>query len=114
MIHDEFLTAQTRLFSSIADPIRLQILKLLQQKGPMSVTGIYETLSRPQNLISHHLNCLKTCGLVQVEKKGRRAIYQVADTEIPKILKWAEKQVVTQAERILSCKMVSPGKSMVE
>ncbi|MFQ5544093.1 MAG: ArsR/SmtB family transcription factor, partial [Nitrospiria bacterium] len=79
MIQNDLLVAQVRLFSAIADPIRLQILKLLNEKGAMHVTKIYEILSRPQNLISHHLNCLKTCGLVRVEKKGRFAIYEIAD-----------------------------------
>jgi len=107
MIQDDFLSAQVRLFAAISDPVRLRILRLLQQKGALHVTKIYETLSKPQNLVSHHLSCLKTCGLVRVEKKGRLAIYQLAEAEIPQILDWAEKQVLAQAERILSCKVVS-------
>jgi len=107
VIQDDFLRAQVRLFASIADPLRLQVLRLLQQKGPMHVTNIYESLSKPQNLVSHHLNCLKTCGLVRVEKVGRRMIYEIADAEIAHILAWAEKQVLAEAERILSCKMAS-------
>jgi DNA-binding transcriptional ArsR family regulator len=106
MIQDELLSAQVGLFAALADPTRLQILKLLHQKGPMHVTKIYETLGKPQNLISHHLNCLKTCGLATVEKQGRMAIYRISDPEIDQILDWAEKQVVTQAERILSCSLV--------
>lgn len=106
MIQDELLSAQVVLFSALADATRLQILKLLHQKGPMHVTKIYEALGKPQNLISHHLNCLKTCGLAAVEKRGRMAIYRIADPEIDQILDWAEKQVVSQAERILSCRLV--------
>ncbi|HZR46430.1 MAG TPA: metalloregulator ArsR/SmtB family transcription factor, partial [Candidatus Manganitrophaceae bacterium] len=68
MIQDKLLAAQVGLFTALADPTRLKILKLLHQKGPMHVTKIYETLGKPQNLISHHLNCLRTCGLVTVEK----------------------------------------------
>ncbi|MCG3117735.1 MAG: metalloregulator ArsR/SmtB family transcription factor [Candidatus Manganitrophus sp. SA1] len=112
MIQDELLSAQVGLFSALADPTRLQILKLLHQKGPMHVTKINETLGKPQNLISHHLQCLKTCGLAVVEKQGRMAIYRVATAEIEHILDWAQKQVIAQAERILSCRMVgesAPG-----
>ena len=108
MLNDPFLTAQVRLFSAIADPIRLRILRLLHQKGAMPVTKIYESLAKPQNLISHHLNCLKTCGLVRVEKRGRMAIHQTADPEIATILDWAEQWVIRQAEGILSCRVVAP------
>lgn len=44
MIQNDLLVAQVRLFSAIADPIRLQILKLLNEKGAMHVTKIYEIL----------------------------------------------------------------------
>ena len=110
MISDELLSAQVGLFSALADPTRLQILKLLHQKGPMSVTQIYEILERAQNLISHHLSCLKTCGLVTVEKQGRMAVYSIANPEVDHILDWTEKQVLSQAERILSCKVVGGKK----
>lgn len=106
MIQDELLAAQVGLFSALADPTRLQILKLLHQKGPMHVTKIYEILERPQNLVSHHLNCLKTCGLVTVKKQGRMAIYSIANPEIDRILDWTQRQVIDQAERILSCRVV--------
>ncbi len=106
MAQDELLAAQVGFFSALADPTRLQILKLLHQKGPMNVTQIYEILGRPQNLVSHHLNCLKTCGLVTVEKQGRMAIYSIANPEIDHILDWTQRQVIDQAKRILSCKVV--------
>lgn len=44
MVQDELLAAQVCLFSALADPTRLQILKLLHQKGPMGVTKMYEIL----------------------------------------------------------------------
>lgn len=39
---------------------------------------------KPQNLTSHRLNCLKTCGLATVKKQDRMAIYRIADPEIDK------------------------------
>ena len=91
---DELLAAQVGVFAALADPTRLQILRLLHSSGPTSVTKIYETLGRRQNLISHHLNCLRTCGLVIVEKEGRMAIYGLAHPEIARMLDWAEKRVL--------------------
>ena len=106
MIQDELLAAQVGLFSALADPTRLQILELLHQKGPMAVTQIYETLEKAQNLISHHLTCLKTCGLVIAEKQRRLTFYSLSNREIDRILDWSQKQVLNQAERILSCSIV--------
>lgn len=113
MKRDDLLAAQVGLFAALADPTRLQILSLLQAKGPMHVTEIYETLDRRQNLVSHHLNCLRACGLVTVEKQGRLAIYALAHPEIARMLEWAEKRVLDQAERILSCRIVGkrPGRN---
>lgn len=110
MVQDRLLAAQVGLFSALADSTRLCILKLLHRKGPMGVTKIYEMLEKPQNLVSHHLCCLKSCGLVTVEKQGREAIYSVSNQEIAHILDWTEKQVITQAEQILSCRMVGKKK----
>jgi len=111
MMQNELLQAQVGLFSAMADSTRLAILKLLHRKGPMSVTKIYEMLEKSQNLISHHLRCLKTCGLVTVEKRGRMAIYSIANPEMARILDWTERQVIHQAERILSCRIVGKKKS---
>ena len=106
MIQDELLAAQVGLFSALADSTRLQILELLHQKGPMPVTQIYETLGKAQNLVSHHLACLKTCGLVIAQKQGRLSFYGISNPEIDRILEWSQKQVLNQAERILSCRIV--------
>ena len=111
MIQGELLQAQVGLLSAMADSTRICILRLLHQKGPMGVTKIYEILEKSQNLVSHHLNCLKTCGLVTVEKRGRMAIYSLANPEIARILDWTERQVINQAEQILSCRVVGKKKS---
>jgi len=111
MIQSELLKAQVGLFSAMADSTRLCILRLLHQKGPIGVTKIYEVLEKSQNLISHHLGCLKTCGLVTVEKRGRMAIYSIANPEIAHILDWTENQVIDQAKQILSCKVVGKKKA---
>lgn len=105
-IDDEMLAAQVGLFAALGDPTRLRILRLLRDKGPLHVTEIYETLNRRQNLVSHHLTCLKICGLVAVEKKGRLAVHALAHPEFARILDWAEKRVLDRAERILSCRVV--------
>jgi len=106
MIQGQLLEAQVGLLSAMADPTRLCILRLLHGKGPMSVTKIYEVLGKSQNLVSHHLRCLSTCGLVTVEKRGRMAIYSLANPEIARILDWTEREVINQAEQILSCRVV--------
>jgi hypothetical protein len=39
------------------------------------------------------------------------AIYSLANPEIARILDWTERQVINQAEQILSCRVVGKKKS---
>jgi len=58
----------------INEPNRLKILCLLK-KHKMCVCGIEESLSLPQNLVSHHLGVLKDYGLLSSEREGQKIIY---------------------------------------
>ncbi len=65
------------IFKALSDPNRLQILNLLLQSDRtnselMAITGLR------QNLLSHHLNMLTACGLVQIHRSigdARRHYY---------------------------------------
>lgn len=64
------------LLKVLGEANRLKILYLLQ-KGSLCVCEIFESLSLPQNLTSHHLGVLKKVGLVDDEKKGLRVYYSL-------------------------------------
>ena len=60
---------------AIGEPNRLKILCLLK-KNKLCVCEIFEQLSLPQNLTSHHLKILKDAELVLSKKEGLKVIYK--------------------------------------
>ncbi len=106
MIHADMNTARAHLFRALGDMTRLEILKLLDNAGSLSVSEICGRLKKEQNLISHHLGCLKNCGLVKTERNGRSIIYSIKDEKILKLLEIADSHIVNVLEGILSCEVV--------
>lgn len=64
-------------FQLLCDPHRQDIILLLSESGPLTVSEItaQSTLSRPA--ISHHLKLLREQGLVEAEKRATERYYSV-------------------------------------
>ncbi len=60
---------------AIAHPMRIAIIGLLEQKEQMNVTEIYESLRIEQASASHHLNILKTKGVLESRRSGKNTFY---------------------------------------
>lgn len=78
---------QATLFSVLADPTRLKLLRLLsQQREPdaLCVNALAYRLGVTQPAVSQHLKVLKDAGLVQGEKRGYRAHYFVKQEALNK------------------------------
>ncbi len=65
----------TRILAATSDPVRLEIIFLLDHGDKMNVGQIssHFRLSRPA--ISHHLKVLKDAGIVRSEKSGQEIFY---------------------------------------
>ena len=65
----------TRILAATSDPVRLEIIFLLDHGDKMNVGQIssHFRLSRPA--ISHHLKVLKDAGVVRSEKSGQEIFY---------------------------------------
>ena len=71
---------QATLFSVLADPTRLKLLKLLlQHREPdaLCVNALAHHLGVTQPAVSQHLKVLKNAGLVKGQKRGYRVHYFV-------------------------------------
>jgi ArsR family transcriptional regulator len=71
---------QAALFSVLADPTRLKLLRLLSQQrepGVLCVNALAHRLGVTQPAVSQHLKLLKNAGLVKGEKRGYRVHYFV-------------------------------------
>lgn len=80
------LELQAAFWQAFSHPIRLRVLAELRHDGPLNVGELAERLHLGQGHLSNHLSCLRSCGLVQVESRGRFAYYRVADPRIHLLL----------------------------
>ena len=71
---------QAAVFSALADPTRLKLVKLLQrQRDPdaLCVNALAGLLGVTQSAVSQHLRVLKAIGLVKGERRGYHIHYFV-------------------------------------
>ncbi|AEB95271.1 MULTISPECIES: ArsR/SmtB family transcription factor [Metallosphaera] len=92
------------LFSALSDYTRLEIVLLLLEREA-SVQEISLSLNKSQSLISHHLACLRNCGVVEVKKRGKNSIYSVTN-DVKAILDQAISHVSKHSKQILACDIV--------
>ncbi len=70
-------------FKNLANPLKVDIIVSLNLK-PKSVGEIVNDLKVEQSKISHALSSLKSCNIVQVERRGKERFYSLnKDTIIP-------------------------------
>lgn len=65
----------SQLFKACGDPLRLQILQVLQNDtfGVLELTQLFET---KQSGMSHHLKVLSNAGLVEAQREGNAIFYR--------------------------------------
>lgn len=110
MIGGDLQTARAHFFKALGDRTRLDILKMLSEEQPLSVTEIYQKLGHAQNLISHHLTCLKNCGLLTAEKRGKQVFYRIRNKKVLKLLNFTDTYIKDVLESVLFCEVVSDQK----
>ncbi len=70
---------------AIAHPMRIAIIDLLHEKQ-LSVTEIYEKLDIEQASASHHLNILKTKGVLASKRNGKKIFYSLKNQTLTEII----------------------------
>ncbi len=64
---------------ALSDPTRLVLAAALREGGELCVCDLAWISARAQNLVSHHLRVLKTCGLVRSRRSGKLVMYSLTD-----------------------------------
>lgn len=77
--------AAGELLKVLAAPARLAIVAELVEQ-PRFVHELVERLGVSQPLVSHHLRILRGARLVGVERRGREAVYSLADQHVGHIV----------------------------
>src|SRR5690349_8175919 len=70
------------LLRELADPLRLSVVDQLFNKGSATVSELAMHLGVPMPQLSNHLRRLREAGLVKVERRGRHAVYELADPSL--------------------------------
>ncbi|HDH28403.1 MAG TPA: ArsR family transcriptional regulator [Euryarchaeota archaeon] len=99
--------AETYFFKALSDETRLKILELLKDQEELSVSELCNQIEKEQATVSHHLACLRNCGLVSTRREGKNVIYSLnCEDRIKTILELAEGHVRNAVEDILRCEVV--------
>lgn len=107
MLDRDFTRAKVALLNALADETRLEILDFLQRRKEATVSEILKEVGREQSAISHHLSCLRSCGLVSTRRHGRFMYYSLnGKARVSKILDLTDRHVSEVLEGILACRVV--------
>lgn len=91
-----------RVFAGISDPTRLQIVLLLLAQE-RNVSELVSLVGVSQGRVSIHLQCLRWCGFVQSERRGKFVYYRVCHPHVQQLIKLAQEMVVMHGEQLASC-----------
>ncbi|MEO7908247.1 MAG: metalloregulator ArsR/SmtB family transcription factor [Roseiflexaceae bacterium] len=91
-----------RVFAGMSEPARLQILLLLLD----SECNVSELVSRTgisQGRVSMHLQCLRHCGFVASERRGKFVYYRVRDGRVRELIQRAQELAADYTAELASC-----------
>ena len=100
-------TAAARFFRVLGDPTRLKILELLGE-GERTVGELVSAVGQPQPRVSTHLACLRHCGFVRTERRGKEVVYRLALDGLDGIVGGASEAMAPIAERLATCSRIGP------
>src|SRR5258708_39858603 len=98
-------SAAARFFRVLGDPTRLRILELLQN-SERTVSELVTEVAQPQPRVSTHLACLRHCGFVETERRGKEIVYRLVLDGLHGILVRALGALSPVAEPLATCTRV--------
>ncbi|PHI18260.1 transcriptional regulator [Lewinellaceae bacterium SD302] len=78
IINQDNLELSTEVLRALAHPLRMKILKFIDQQNEINVNKIYSSLGLEQSITSQHLRILRTAGLVETERHGKYIHYRLS------------------------------------
>jgi ArsR family transcriptional regulator len=88
------------LIQVISDPTRIQIMKTLSDNQSLCGKDILGHFSITQPTLSHHMNLLCSCGLVDSVKEGKYVRYQLNRDGVGKIVQLFEKLILEKSDPV--------------
>ncbi|NND07857.1 MAG: winged helix-turn-helix transcriptional regulator [Saprospiraceae bacterium] len=78
------------ILKTVAHPLRLGIIHILEQHPRLSVSQICTMLGSEQSLTSHHLQNMKLKGLLSAKRDGRSVLYSLKERDVSLIIECLE------------------------
>jgi len=78
------------ILKTVAHPMRLGIVHLLEQYPQLSVSQICEMLGTEQSLTSHNLQNMRLKGILSVQRQGRSMLYSLKEKDVSLIIECLE------------------------
>jgi ArsR family transcriptional regulator, cadmium/lead-responsive transcriptional repressor len=78
---EQRLSAIQRLGRALSDPTRCRLLLALLE-GADYPAGLADRLGLTRQNVSNHLACLRDCGLVRTQARGRQVSYELVDASL--------------------------------
>ena len=91
-----------QLFAGMSEPARLQILLLLLD-GEYNVGELVSRTTLSQGRVSIHLQCLRHCGFVSSERRGKFVYYRVRDNRVRELIQRAQAFASDYTAELASC-----------
>ena len=71
------IEAGADVLRALTHPLRMRILKFVDESGTINVNKIYSTLQLEQSITSQHLRILRAANLVNTERRGKYIYYSI-------------------------------------
>ena len=78
------------ILRGLAHPMRLRIVHILMDKGPLNVSELWRIVQLSQSRVSPHLIKLKFFKIVTFERKGLEIYYRVDNPTVIEVIKTLE------------------------
>jgi DNA-binding transcriptional ArsR family regulator len=78
-----------RLFAAVSEPVRLHLLLLLLERE-YNVGELVQLTGASQGRVSIHMQCLRHCGFVTCERRGKYVYYSVRDDRVRNLVQQAQ------------------------
>ena len=95
-----------RVFAGMSDATRLRILLLLLERE-RNVSELVEVVGTSQGRVSMHLQCLRWCGFVTSERRGKFVYYRAWNPRVRQLIKLAQDMVVLHGEQLATCSVLN-------
>lgn len=78
------------ILKTVAHPLRLGIIRLLEENEQLAVSEICQLMGSEQSLTSHHLQNMRLKGILSVRRQGRSMLYSLKERDVSQLISCLE------------------------